>query len=261
MIWCRKMVFDPKLKKEIFYEFKLNYMENESKIFDSAKPMGNIALHFLDDIISGLLVQLKNEVEKYLPTVHKWLDFSIARKEQFGEGDDLIFYHAQLFRGKALASWVSDNFNEVHYWEKARLLWSNFDGSSRSIYAKSKYKTEFLDDYLQLCIQSDNYFEGISRFEKYYGKKDISINTKMTPREYGYLLCVNHFDSKYSRDELVSAGEKMLTKYMGEPWLSMGLYSYAATWLKIVYWDNSNTQNVLDTISKAYKCCPDIDAV
>jgi len=54
------MVFDPKRKKEIFYEFKLNYMENESKIFDSAKPMGNIALHLLDDIISGMLGPVTN---------------------------------------------------------------------------------------------------------------------------------------------------------------------------------------------------------
>ena len=251
-------MFDPKRKKEVFYEFKLSYMENESKIFDPEKPMGNIALHLLDDIISGILVQLKNEVEKYLSTVHKWLDFSIARNESFGEGDDLLFYHAQLFRGKALASWVSDNINDQFYWEQARLLWSNFDDSSRSIYSKSKYKTEFLDDYLQLCLQSKNYLEGINRFEKYYGKKVISINRKMTPREYGYLLCMNYLKPQYSKEELVIAGEKMLTKYMCHSWLSMGLYSYAAIWLKIIYLDNGNTKDVSDTIGKAYGCCPDI---
>jgi len=48
---------------------------------------------------------------------------------------------------------------------------------------------------------------------------------------------------------------------MSEPWLNIGLYSYAATWLKIVYWDNGDIQNVFDTICKAYNCCPDIKAI
>lgn len=46
----------------------------------------------------------------------------------------------------------------------------------------------------------------------------------------------------------------MLNRYMEEPWLRMGLYSYPANWLKIVYWDHKVTTNAFDTIQKAYEC-------
>lgn len=51
----------------------------------------------------------------------------------------------------------------------------------------------------------------------------------------------------------------MLTQYMREPWLRMGLYSYSAIWLKIVYWDKKITLNQFDTIMKAYESLPDIE--
>lgn len=253
------MVFDPKRKKEIFHEFKLNYMKNEIEEFDPKKPMGNMALHLLDDIISGFLVQLKAEVEVYLPTVHEWLDFSISQIDSRNQVDENQFYRAQMFKGKALTCWMSNNINEKNYWEKARLIWSDFDNSNRNIYAKSKFKTEFLDDYIQLCLQSEAYQEGINRFEKYYGKKEISINKKMTAREYGYLLCLNYLEPKYRNDKLVQLGQKMLTQYMREPWLRMGLYSYSAIWLKIIYWDKKITLNQFDTIMKAYESLPNIE--
>ncbi|MFT4020835.1 MAG: hypothetical protein QM666_04875, partial [Acinetobacter sp.] len=230
-------------------------------LFDPEKPIGNFSLHMLEEIISGYLVNLKSEVDIYLPTVHEWLDFAIDRKDPFGEGDSLTYYHAELFQGKALALWMSDHINAPQYWEQARQLWSGFDDPARTVYSKNKFKTDFLDDYLQLCVQSGQYQEGIERFEKYYGQKAISIKKKMTAREYGYLLCQNALAPKYSQHELVDAGQKMLTKYMEAPWLSMGLYSQAAIWLKIVYWDNQNTTTAYETILKAYESMPNIEAL
>lgn len=253
------MTFNPKRTREVFFEFKLDYMTRESKEFGFDKPMGNFALYLLSDIISGYLVNLKDEVDVYLPTVHKWLDFAIECKESFGEVDDIIYHHAKLFRGKALALWMTEHINATEYWEQARQIWSDFDDSSGSFYAKSQYKTEFLDDYLQLCVQSGQYQEGIDRFERYYGKKEVSIKRKMTAREYGYLLCLNGLEKKFSQEELVEAGQKMLTKYMEEPWLRMGLYSQAATWLKIIYWDNQATTTAYQTILKAYDNMPNIE--
>lgn len=253
-------MFDPKRTQEVFYEFNLNFMKEKLSWFDSQKPVGNYAIHLLDDIISGYLVNLKNEVDIYLPTVHQWLDFAIERKEVFGEGNDLIFHHACLFRSKALAVWMSESLNASDYWQKSFELWNGFDGLN-NIYAKGKFKTDFLDDFLQLCVQCGRYQAGIDRFEHYHGKKEISIKKKMTPREYGYVLCRNYLEPKYSSEELVEAGEKMLTKYMEEPWLRMGLYSYAAIWLKIVYWDNKKVLTPYETILKAYNTMPNIESL
>lgn len=252
------MAFDPKRIKEVFFEFNFMYMKHRIDSFDPNDPIGNFALNMLNTIISGYLVRLKDEVDIYLPTVHEWLDLAIERKEQLGEGDDLIFHHAKLFKGKAAALWMTDDINAHEYWEKARQLWSSFDDPARTFYAKTKLKTEFLDDYLQLCVQSGRYQEGVDRFEKYHGKKEVSIKRKMTAREYGYLLCLNALEPRYSQQELVEAGQKMLTKYMEEPWLRMGLFNQAATWLKIVYWDNQDTTTAYDTVLKAYDCTPNI---
>lgn len=247
-------MFDPKRTREVFFEYTLGYLERKKiNSFDAEKPMGNYALTMLSEIISGYFVHLKEEVECYLSTVHEWLDFAIERKDPFGEGDDLIFYHAELFKGKALTIWMTENLNAADYWQKSFELWKDFDGLN-NIYAKSKFKTDFLDDFLQLCVQCGQYQVGIDRFEHYHGKKEISIKKKMTPREYGYVLCRNYLEPKYSQQELVEAGEKMLTKYMEEPWLRMGLYSYAAIWLKIVYWDNQKVSTPYETILKAYEC-------
>lgn len=249
-------MFDPKRIKEVFHEFGLNFMDQQLSWFDPEKPVGNYGIHLLNDIISGYLVNLKDDVDVYLPTVHQWLDFAIERKEVFGEGNDLIFHHARLFRSKALALWMTDKNSEV-YWLKSFELWKDFDGI-HNIYGKS-LKTDFLDDFMQLCVQCKQYQAGIDRFEHYHGKKEISIKRKLTPREYGYLLCLNHLEPKYTAIELVECGEKMLSRYMEEPWLRMGLYSYAATWLKIVYWDHQVTTNAFDTIQKAYDCMPNIE--
>lgn len=252
------MIYDPKREKEVFYEYLLGAMERDLQKFNPDNPMGNYAIHLLDNIISGYLVNLKKEVEIYLPTVHQWLDFAIEKNEAFGEGNDLIFHHARLFRSKALAVWMSENLNAADYWQKSFELWKDFDGLN-NIYAKSKFKTDFLDDFLQLCVQCSQYQVGIDRFEHYHGKKEISIKKKMTPREYGYVLCRNYLEPKYSQEELVEAGEQMLTKYMEEPWLRMGLYSYAAIWLKIVYWDNKKVSTPYETILRAYDSMPNID--
>lgn len=255
-------MIDPQRTREVFFEYTLGFLERKKiNSFDPEKPMGNYALTMLSEVILGYFVNVKEEVECYLPTVHEWLDFAIERKDPFGEGDDLIFYHAELFKGKALALWMSDNINSIEYWHKAFELWCDFDQSSRTIYAKSKFKTDFLDDFLQLCIECGQHQAGIDRFEHYYGRKEISIKKKMTPREYGYVLCRNYLEPKYSSEELVEAGEKMLTKYMEEPWLRMGLYSYAAIWLKIVYWDNKKVLTPYETILKAYDSMPNIESL
>ena len=53
----------------------------------------------------------------------------------------------------------------------------------------------------------------------------------------------------------------MLSKYLEEPWLRMGLYRHAATWLKIVYWDQGHTTTAYETILRAYENMPNIQAL
>ncbi|KAF1022550.1 MAG: hypothetical protein GAK29_03169 [Acinetobacter bereziniae] len=253
-------MFDPRQMRDVYYEYQLGAMERiKLEWFDPQKPVGNYGIHLLNNIISGYLVNLKNEVDIYLPTVHEWLDFAINRNEIFGEGASVDFHHARLYMHKALALWLSNSINAEENWENSFKIWSKFDDPSINIYPKRSIKTDFLDDFLMLCVQCKQYQAGIVRFEQYHGKKGISIKRKLTPREYGYLLCLNHFDPKYTALELAECGGKMLSRYMEEPWLRMGLYSYAATWLKIVYWDHQVTTNAFDTIQKAYECMPNTE--
>lgn len=253
-------MFDPKRKKEVFDEYLLGAMERKKLTwFEPDKPVGNYAISLLDEIILGYLVNFKEEVNAYIPTVHEWLDYAINKKEVFGEGVDIDYHHANLFQSKALANWISGASNDILNWKNALKLWAEFDDPNKSIYAKSAFKTSFLDDFLMLCVQCGKYQEGIQRFEHYHGVKEISIKRKPTPREYGYLLCRNALEPKYNQTELSECGERMLTRYIQEPWLRMGMYGYAATWLKIVYWDQQVTNNAFETIQKAYDCMPDVE--
>ncbi|MGR2919993.1 hypothetical protein [Acinetobacter sp. 1125_18A] len=251
-------MFDPKRNKVVFFEFTLGYMHHMTTSSEPF-PLGNSAIYLLDQVISGYLVDIKKDVDIYLPTIHRWLDIAIEKKEIFGQGDSLTFYHSQLIKNKALALWLSNTVNAEEEWEKSFQFWSKFDDPNINIYPKRSLKTDFLDDFMQLCVQCEQYQAGIDRFEQYHGKKEISIKRKLTPREYGYLLCLNHLEPKYTPLELAECGVKMLSRYMEEPWLRMGLYSYAATWLKIVYWDHKVTTNAFDTIKKAYECMPNTE--
>ena len=79
-------MIDPQRTREVFFEYTLGFLERKKiNSFDPEKPMGNYALTMLNEVILGYFVNLKEEVECYLPTVHEWLDFAIERKDPFGD--------------------------------------------------------------------------------------------------------------------------------------------------------------------------------
>lgn len=217
--------------------------------------MGNMAASYVDDIIKFWLIGLHNEVAPMLPKIIQWLTTAIEQGEDFGR---FPHYNRYLYHSSfALAKWLQSGDAATQGWAATREL--ALANLTDEVWGKSKIKTEGLDDYLSVCIQAEQYQAGIDGFEKYHGAKKISLKKTLSPREFGYALCLNEIKPQFAPDDLLAAGRKMLQANLEDhPWLGYGQYSRATQWLKIVYWNNNRTLTPLETILKAYDNMPNV---
>lgn len=248
--------FDPIRTREAYLEHDRNllrfYLENE---YEPESPMGNVAISDLGTVISAVLVGLYDELAPLIPRAVDWLEKAIARDESFGSNHDFCRY--QLFHGKAMALWMRDRVNAVEEWQAARQALktaSQQDG----VYGRTAIKTDYLDDYLVLCYQAEQYEEGIAEYEKYHGAEALSLKKTLPPRKIAYALCLHEARRQFDPDELFQAGRAMLKSYVQDAWLDHGHYMSAAKWLKIIYWHRDRSLTPPQTILKAYEYTPDV---
>ncbi len=248
--------FDPIIKRQAYLRddraMLRFYLETK---YDPERPMGNGANMDLVSVISASLVGLYEEVAPIVPRTVDWLTKAIEKDEQFGSNRD--FHRYELHAGRALALWMRDATNTVAEWNAARQALKTASQQD-NVYGRAAIKTDYLDHYLALCYQAGQYEEGIAEYEKYHGVKAISPKKTLSPRKVGYALCLHAARQQFDRDELFQAGRKMLEAYLQTSWLGRGLFDYAATWLKIVYWHHDPSLTPLQTILKAYENMPDV---
>lgn len=251
------MLFNPINKKE---NAMIDYLINIE--YDSSRPMGNVALSNITMLVGNWMVGLKEQTEVILPSRIKWIQHAIEKGESFeGEYENKSFHTCNLYKHLALAKWLHTNTDAVSDWEMARKIFKdNYDEGSNSWYPKNQLKTKALDDYLALCIQAGNYQAGIDEFEKYHGQKTISLKRKaLTPREYGYLVCLNQIKPELENDTMLEVGRKMLINNLEDhPWLGYGQFSTAAMWLKIVYWHHDEELTPEQILLKCYENMPNV---
>jgi hypothetical protein len=225
------------------------------KLVADGRPYGNIAAHEIGDVIIACLVGLSDLAEPLVPRALDWLDRAIREDEEFGESPD--FHRLTLQRAKAIGLWLRDAANAAATWGLAR-QYSEAALKDRKAYAPRKAAKRYLDDYMALCLQSEQFEFGIATFEKYWGPSQFSPARTPTPRKLGYALCLHKGRGLHNAEELFVAGRRMLRANLEETWVGSGQYIRAATWLKIVHWHRNPSLTPLQTILLAYEDMPHV---
>lgn len=245
------MKFDPMKKRKVADEFELDWVLSTK--FEPDRPMGNVMASQLNNVVPLILVGHGDAVAPVLPNFISWLKIAIDAREDFGESQN--FHQRVLYRALGVYHWICDGITPQAVWDQARI----FDAASvnEGVYLKNDLRTERLDDYMAMCIQSRSYTEGICEFEKYYGKLEISSKGKISPREFGYFQCLEKIERGIDCDKVREAGHKMLKANL-EDWLGYSQYTRAAIWLKLVNFDIEQKISPVDAILRAYEDMPNI---
>jgi hypothetical protein len=249
------MLFDPLRRRETAM---IDFLINTE--YDSERPMGNVALSSINMLIGDWIVGLKSETEAILPSRIEWMQIAIDSDENFkGLYESATFHKYNLYKYLALAKWLHTGVDSQVAWQHARVIFAD-NYVSGDWYGKRKFRTNALDDYLALCIQAKNYQAGIDEFEKYHRQIIISLKRKrITPREYGYLVCQNKLNPVYDDATMIELGRKMLVANLEDhPWLGYGQYSTAAMWLKIVYWCHKKNLTPEQNLLQCYENMPNV---
>jgi hypothetical protein len=233
-------------------------------VFDPKRPMGNIASHELEDVISAWLVGLHREIEPVIARSLEWIDKAIAEDEEFGV--DPNGHRTTLHWAKGIGEWLRDETLWEGEWYMARIFQEARWRYEKRPWPMHEIIKSGLDDYLAFAFlagapeDTENYEAGIEMYERWTGKSGpVSLSGTLKPRELGYALCL-HWSGRQSFDEeaLFEAGRKMLQANLQETWLGGGQCIRAATWLMIVYWHRDRTLTPLQCVLKAYDNMPDV---
>ena len=249
------MLFDPVRRRQTAM---IDFLINTE--YDSERPMGNVALSSINMLIGDWIVGLKSETEAILSSRIEWMQTAINSDETLkGLYESASFHKYNLYKHLALAKWLHTGVDSQGGWQHARVIFAD-NYVSGDWYEKRKFRTNALDDYLALCIQAKNYQAGIDEFEKYHGQKTISLKRKkITPREFGYLVCQNKLNPVYDDATMIELGRKMLvTNLEDHSWLGYGQYSTAAMWLKIVYWCHKKNLTPEQNLLQCYENMPNV---
>ena len=272
-------IFDPAKSHEVALKFSLAY--ELRTVYDSKRPMGNVAASELGAAIKFWLISLDKEAAPILPRSLEWIDDALQNGEVNRLGSDPNWHSTTLYWAKALGTWMyAGEPGSIHWagaddpqsWDRARIFeearW-RFPGRP---WPTNEVITYGLDDYLAFTIgagpmgqyeygpHNEIYAAGIDMYERWTGKSGIELSGRMKPREFGYALCLrNAARQSFTDDELFSAGRKMLQANLQSIWLGGGQYIRAATWLKIVYSLSGEDLTPLQTILKAYDNMPKVE--
>lgn len=254
------MIFDPvKRRVKGFEDEMLKYYLYTQ--YDEKRPMGNVAAGQVGTIISAWLVGLHNEISPIVHRSNEWLDRAINGDEKLGA--DPNTHRTTLHWARALGGWLEDGWNHEGHWDSARVF-----EEARWRYAQRPWPTNEviksgLDDYMAFAYQGgehdDGFEAGIDMYERWTGKKEVSLSSSLKPRDFGYALCLHRTArQQFDEDDLFKAGRKMLQVNLQENWLGGGQNIRAATWLKIVYWHHDESLTPLQTVLKAYENMPKV---
>jgi len=248
--------FNPVRQREIYLANDKNLVRYDlSTEYDPDSPIGNIAISKLNNAISGFLVGLGSELAPIIPLSADWISKAIEKNEQFGPNHE--FHIHRLFQSLALSIWMRDGTNAVKDWDASRLALKASLAQGNG-YSRAAMATDYLDLYLSLCYQAEQYEDGIAEYEKYHGTKEVSLKKATPPRKLAYAMCLHKARGQFEVEDLFSAGRKTLQAYLQEAWLGKAQFRNAAIWLKIVYWHHTPALTPLRTILSAYDNMPDV---
>ncbi|MBA9031443.1 hypothetical protein [Rhizobium leguminosarum] len=251
--------------------------------YDPAMPMGNVAVHEINDVISAWLVRHDKQIAPVLPRALRWLDKAIEGKEEERFGPFPCSHRRTLHWAKALGRWMHGEGNDEASWKTAqdaeieymRTGFTKVLGVDKFDYKLQRFVPQeikglpyssrrllvdgTLDDFMAFSLQAGQYDTAVEEYERHLKPKNLSLKTTLKPRAFAYALCLKKLGrARFGDNDLLEAGQRMLRANLEETWLGVGQYERAATWLKIVYWDRDQTLTPLETILKAYDNMPNV---
>lgn len=256
------MLFNPIIsRKNGLNDEMMNFLLGTK--YDQKRPMGNVAIHELSDVIYALLLGKHIEVNPVIRRSNEWIDKAIKEDEKFGP--DPNTHRTKLHWARAIGGWLEDGWDYEGEWDSARVFEEARWRYEKRPWPANEIIKSGLDDYMAFAYQGgehdDGYQAGIDMYERWTGKKSpVSLSKVLKPREFGYALCLHRTcQQQFDEEDLFKAGRRMLQENLQEEWLGGGQAIRAATWLKIVYWHYDETLTPLQTILKAYDNMPKVE--
>lgn len=216
------------------------------------KPIGNFGIGDINDIIKCTIFGYAAEAQPYAARGINRIDTGFTNEEWtwFAHVDG---HRSDLHHGRAMGAWLAENYNdEEHFTEARRYLEIFWQSVKRT---RQEMLRDELNEYMPLCVLgglAEDYKHGMEPFEagiemyehwlgeRGIGKTDISLKKSLKPYELGYAMCRHYLHGEFDRDDLLKAGERMLTANLTDKydngWLDGGQYLRAATWLMAVHW-------------------------
>lgn len=249
------MVYDPIKDRKTYMEFGLGFTLNQSP--GPTSPVGNYACSDLTSVVYGWLVGLDKEFSPVLPRILEWIDKALASHEEKRFGESPEFHLATLHSAKAMALWMLHGENSKADWDQARRSYEGYWQDPKGLLTERGMAIG-VDDCMGYAVQAGSFEAGIEVYERYMNNVEPVLSKTLKPREFGYALCLHAVHNRYSREELLAAGRKMLRANLENDWLDRGHSSTAAMWLKIVHWDRDRSLSPLEVIKMAYSDMPKV---
>jgi hypothetical protein len=216
--------------------------------------MGMASGSQISDFVYCGLLGLLDRVRPLIPLRIEWIDRTLLGSRFPAECS--TFQRAEMLKAKALYHWLAgDNELALAAWPQARAA-QELSLHEPGNYAKRDIDTDGLDDQMALCLLAGEYAGGIAAFQRGWPGKEPKVARVEAPRDWGYLACTNQLRPTLREDELLHAGQRMLRRWLDDPWLGRGQSARAAMWLKAVYWLPDRSLSPEHTLLKAYDDLP-----
>ncbi|OFA03432.1 hypothetical protein [Duganella phyllosphaerae] len=223
--------------------------------YSKNRPMGNVSLLQLHRIVGLCLIGMDKEVKGLLPDRLLWIETAIDEQEEFGGNID---YHLmELHSSAAVYSWMITSKIDSPHWHFARIH-NEIAAKGKNVYSKNDLSTERIDEYMLYCYFAGEYNLAIIEFEKIkkLSGSDIKI---LFPRDLVYALCLHKAARTIPGNEILSAGRKVMRRYLQSKWIGAGRAGYAAMWLSLLYGVFQPELSPREVILKAYDDMPKVE--
>lgn len=248
--------FDPQPVRKSFDEFVLEMELKEVMSTYEPDAVGNAALLRLATIVDAWLVGLRQEIQPALVSCGQWFEVVVSKTEKFGLNP--TYHAAQKLSGYALCEWMTEEIVRVDLHREAMRLHEQSWRENTPPLTPNEIVSDYLDDYLLECIQSEDYQRGLDMYESFKTKVEVGSNNFTGACDFGGWLCGHLLRNPSRLDDVVNEGVKFLAANLESNWLKHGKSLTAAAWLKVILWETGQTSSAFETIIRAYDFMPNV---
>lgn len=223
--------FDIQKELAVCTDFKLGYLAGFA--LPDGAPSGLVASAQAQDFVYCALVGLLPRLADQIPGRVAWLDRALEHSAFPAERS--AFQRAEMFKAKAVYLWLLGQHGSLQrVWQDARQA-HELAMREPGHYQPRDLATLALDDHLALCLLAQEFGEGVQCYERLRPGPAPVLARALAPRDWGYLACRNEISPDARPEALLKAGQRMLKRWMDDPWLGRGQALRAAMWLLAVH--------------------------